>query len=116
MEQLDSKVGNLFLELGEKPRSTAVRVGKRSVAATGCRPVKVTLASSTAVRQLLINAKQLRQVVKLKSVYLSPDRTPEERVLQRELIKELKTKNSEQSDHHHYIKGGKIVSEKKTGG
>ncbi len=112
-EQLDDRISSVFLELGEKPRSTAVRIGRRPGEATGCRPVKVALDSSTAVRQLLIKAKQLRQVASLKSVYLCPDRRPEERALQRELINELKKKSSEQTDHHHYIKGGKVVSEKK---
>ena len=100
--------------MGEKPRSAAVRVGRRSGEGTGCRPVKVVLASSTAVRQLLLKAKHLRQVQQLKTVYLCPDRSPQEREFQRQLVLELKEKSRKQLDHHHYIKGGKVMSEAKT--
>ncbi len=113
-EQLDDKVSNVFMSLGEKPRSAAVRVGRRSEEGTGCRPVKVVLASSTAVRQLLLKARLLRRVEQLKAVYLCPDRSPQERECQRKLVLELKEKSNKQVDQHHYIKGGKVMSVAKT--
>ena len=113
-EQLEDTIISVFSELGEKPKCPAVRVGKSPVAGIGCRPVKVTLASSTAVRQLLMKARLLRQVERLKSVYLCPDRSPEERASRRQLILDLKKKTSEQPEHRHYIKCGKVVSEPKT--
>ena len=61
-EQLDVKLSSVFMDLGEKPRVEAVRFGRH--AATGnskCRPVKVTLGSSTAVQQILSKARALKQ-------------------------------------------------------
>ena len=109
-EQLDDKISAIFQEMEEKPRSSAVRVGIKSTNSAECRPVKVTLTSSTAVRQLLMKAKLLRQIQRLKAVYLSPDRSPEERSSRRQLVTELKKKKEEQVTHDHFIRGGKVVS------
>ncbi len=111
-EQLDSKVSGIFLELEEKPRSTAVRVGKTPTSTTesGCRPVKVTLTNSAAVRQILMKAKLLRQVEKFRAVYLCPDRSREDRASRRQLVTEMKKKAEEQPGHQHFIRGGKVVS------
>ena len=69
-EQLDGKLSSVFMELGEKPRVEAVRIGRRPEAGTACRsvkvtlvkvtPVKVTLASSTAVQQIMSKARTLK--------------------------------------------------------
>lgn len=114
-EQLDEMISDVFMELGEKPRVAAIRLGRKSPGVgTSCRPVKVTLASSTAVRQILTKTRNLRQLERLKAVYVSPDRSPVERAARRQLVLELKKKIAEQSDRKHYIKGGKVCSEDKT--
>ena len=110
-EQLDERISGIFLELGEKPRVAAMRVGKRPEAGGASRPVKVTLTSSTAVRQILTKTRNLRQLERLKSVYVTPDRSPAERTARRLLVAELKMKISEQPRRSHYIKGGKVCSE-----
>ena len=110
----DGKICAMFQELNEKPRCSAVRVGKApTTSPSSCRPVKVTLTSSTAVRQLLMKAKLLKEIERLKAVYLGPDRSPADRASQRQLITELKKKKEEQTTHEHFIRGGKVVSRAK---
>ena len=111
-EQLDDKISSVFLELGEKPRVAAVRLGKRPEA--GSRPVKVTLASSTAVQQIMSKARHLRQVERLKAVYVSPDRSPAERSARRLLVEERKKRAEDEPGRNHFIKGGKVCSVEKT--
>lgn len=115
-EQISERIGDVFLQLGEKPRLEASRLGRKDGSRSGaCRPVKVTLASSTQVRQILMKAKQLRQVDRLKSVYISPDRSVEERAVQKQLILDLKKRTAEQPDLRHFIRGGRVCSVEKNG-
>lgn len=113
LDGADGKISAMFQELDEKPRCSAVRVGKAPTTSASCRPVKVTLTSSTAVRQLLMKAKLLKEIERLKAVYLGPDRSPADRASQRQLIAELKKKKVEQTTHEHFIRGGKVVSRAK---
>ena len=111
-EHLDEKISEVFLGIGEKPRVAAVRVGSKT--GSGCRPVKVTLPSSTAARQILVNARKLRQVEKLKSVYVSRDRSPAEQAERKQLVVNMREKMDKQPGHYHYIRGGKVLSTVKT--
>ena len=114
-EQLDDKISSVFVELGEKPRVAAVRLGKRPVAGTvSCRPVMVTLASSTAARQILSKARHLRQVERLKTVYVCPDRSQAERSARKLLVEERQKRTEEDPGRNHFIKGGKVCSADKT--
>ena len=113
-EQLNEKVSDVFVEIGEKPQLAAVRIGRRPEGGTGCRPVKVTLTSSTAVQQILTRARLLKQQERLKDVYVSPDRSPEERSARRLLVEERKKKAAEEPERTHFIKGGKVCSVDKT--
>ena len=113
-EQLNEKICDVFVEIGEKPQLAAVRIGRRPEGGTGCRPVKVTLTSSTAVQQILTRARLLKQQERLKDVYVSPDRSPEERSARRLLVEERKKKAAEEPERKHFIKGGKVCSVDKT--
>ncbi len=113
-EKLASRVSVVFEKLGEKPRFEATRLGGKVPGKA--RPVKVTLANHTIVHQILSRAKQLRQDVTHKNVFLTPDRTPEQQADQRKLVLELKKKVAEQSGYRHFIKGGRICSVAKTVG
>ena len=113
-EQLNEKVSDVFVEIGEKPPLAAIRIGKRPEAGTSCRPVKVTLPSSTAVQQILSRAKLLKQQERLKSVYVSPDRSSAERSARRLLVDERKKRAEEEPERVHFIKGGKVCSVDKT--
>ena len=77
------------------------------------RPVKVTLSSSTIVQQILVKSRKLRLSAKYNTVFLSPDRTAEQRAQQRELVQELKKKTDAEPLKRHFIKGGQIVSVEK---
>ena len=72
--------------------------------------MKVTLATLTTARQILSKAKNLRQSQKFKSVYICPDRSPEDRAARRTLVLELKAAAKTQPDRKFYIKDGKVVS------
>ena len=102
-ERTDSKVATMFAELEEKPKVSACRIGTKKTGTV--RPVKVTLASSTAVHQILAKSRQLKLVEKFKSVYVCPDRSPEERAARRTLVKELKSAAAEQPGFRHYSQG-----------
>ena len=107
-EEIQKSVSRVFEELGEKPRLEAVRLGKKMQSKV--RPVKVTLSSSSAVHQILSSCSKLRQSANYKTVFLSPDRTDEERAKHRQLVLRLKEKTAAEPSKKHYIKGGEIVS------
>ena len=110
-EQIYDRVNEVFGDLGEKPRFEAQRLGKRSSGdAKKVRPVKVNLPSSAVVTQLLKKARNLRQSEKHKSVFISPDKTPEERATQRKLVEEMKKKAMEEPEKRHFIRRGAICS------
>ena len=110
-EQISNKVADLFDEIGENTRVSASRVGvKKSGSTPGHRPVKCTLTNSTAVHQILLKSRQLKLLDTYKSVFICPDRTPEERAARRALVAELKAANTKQPNHRHYIKHGKVHS------
>ena len=72
-EQLESVVGELLSDLGEKPRVSASRIGVKSSESRSkpvCRPVKLSLPYSSAAHQLqiLLKAKTLKEMSKYKSV------------------------------------------------
>ena len=60
--------------------------------------------------QILTKASNLRNFDQYKQVFISPDRTPEQRAARRELIEQLKLKRTNEPNSRHYIKGGQILS------
>ena len=105
-EKLGEKVNEL---LGEKPRFEACRVGESRGGATK-RPVKVSLKNSLTTRRILAKSSKLRSVEQFRGVYVSPDRTPEQRATQRALVEELKKRRTEEPSKRHFIRGGIIES------
>ncbi len=110
-EDQGSKVTAVFSEISEKPIFEAARIGRES--AEKIRPIKVSFRSSDTVHQILVKAKQLRLSKTHRSVYISPDRSSEERVKLKELITEMKRKASEDQSKHYYVKSGRIFSRDK---
>ena len=106
--ELDTSVSQVFQHLGEKPRFEAVRLGKKKESAV--RPVRVVLSSAHSAQSVLVKSRNLRHADKYKRVFLSPDRTVEERERQRGLVQQLKKKMEEEPQSKHYIKHGQIVS------
>ncbi len=113
-EQLETKVGGLFLELGEKPKLTASRVGRKA-GADKCRPVKVVLSSANNVNQILMKSGTLKRIAQFEKVYLRPDMSAEERAARKILVVELKQAINDQPTRYHYIQGGTIHSRDKVG-
>ena len=93
--------------MGVKPKFTAQRVGQTKAGAVK-RPIKVVFRNSLVARQVLAKAPKLREAEKFGKVFVSPDRTPEQRVFQRDLVSELKRRRADQKDKTHYIRGGKV--------
>ena len=108
-ENVNDAVGEVFHVLGEKPRVEACRLGSNK-SDKSMRPIKVTASSAAVVNQILSKARKLRQIEKYKAVFVCPDRSPEERANQRELVKSLKIKLVEEPDKKHSIKNGQIIS------
>ena len=102
-EQLNSKVGEILLELDEKPKVEASRIGQYH--SEKVRAVKVTLSTSVAVSQILAKARKLRTSPKHSSVYISQDRSPAEREQHRLLVAELKKMRDADKSKRYYIKG-----------
>jgi hypothetical protein len=108
-EQLCDRVSQVFLDIGEKPRIEASRLGR--VCKTGIvRPVKVALSSASTVNQILMKAKNLKESSKYGAVFICPDRSPVQRAQHKQLVAELKQKNNEDKTKRHFIRGGKICS------
>ena len=68
------------------------------------KALRATNYISQAVEQ------SVQQILGNESVYLTPDRTAEQRVEHRTLVEQLKKKGEDEPARHHYIKGGQIFS------
>ena len=77
------------------------------------RPDRSKLCFRTAL-VFLTKAKYLRQSERYKTVYISPDRSPEEREAHKQLVLQLKNKRDTDRESHHFIRDGKICSIPKT--
>ena len=102
-------MAGVFEALGEKPRAEAYRLGKKKTDKS-TRPVKVNVANSTVVSQILSKARKLRKVSGFESVFVCPDRSIEQRAKQKLLVTDLKRLVKEQIDKKHFIKNGEIMS------
>ena len=60
--------------------------------------------------QILSKVSNLRYFDQYRQVFISPDRTPEQRAVHRELIEQLKFKRTNEPTSRHYIRGGQIFS------
>jgi hypothetical protein len=73
------------------------------------RPVKVTMRYSDEVKHLLNSANKLRKDDGVyKNVYLSPDRSKEERAVHKKLVLEMKELITKNPNKHYFIRGNEI--------
>jgi hypothetical protein len=112
-EHLSERVSCLFEELGEKSKVEVCRIG-RVASKELARLVKVVFSNSTSPRIVLLRSKHLNRSDRYKNVYISPDSTPEERTLRRQLVLTMKSKKADEPGHHHFIKDGKVCSVART--
>ena len=74
------------------------------------RPIKVRLKRQGAVRDVLRNAKKLKEAEKLASIFISPDRSEEERLAHKQLIDEMRRMRNEDSTKYFFIRRGAVCS------
>ena len=107
-ESLKDKVGKVLLEVNQKPRlRQVVRLGQQM---GRCRPVRVSLENSDTVHSILKDSTKFKTSTMYSKVFISPDRTPEERIEHSELVREMKSKIQSDSSKHWKINKGKVVS------
>ena len=104
---MHEKVASVLEILGEKPKFKATRIGQQGAGNTK-RPIKVSFRDSNVSRQVLKKASRLRSSDSHSSVYISPDRTIEQRNIHRDLVIELKRKRTDEPDKTHFIRNGRV--------
>ena len=108
-EGLETRISEVLGEVGLKPKLEAQRIGKKKPDSV-IRPVKVCVSSSLIVHQILVNARNLRNSDKFKTVYLSPDRSPKQREVRKELVTTMRAQALAEPHKKFYIKEGQIHS------
>ena len=106
-EQLEAQVSEVLETIGMKPKVEAQRIGRRKTAGS-TRPVKVIATNSLVVDQILSNARNLRNSVKFRTVFLSQDRSVEQRKVRKDLVQDMKKRALAEPSKKFYIKDGKI--------
>ena len=102
-EDLAEIVEELFLAINFKLKFEAARIGIGSK-----RPVKVMLENANVVSDVLRAAKNLNGTEEYCNVYITVDRSIEERASRKKLVLEMKQKISEDPSKHYYIRGGQV--------
>ena len=111
-EVLSDKVSEVMETIGEKPKMEVCRQGKPTT--NRPRPVKIAFSNSLFVVQILSKAQRLKSSVRHSLVFLSPDRSVEQRAEHRSLVADLKKRKLEEPDKRHYIRNGTVKSAEKT--
>eukprot|EP00116_Pleurobrachia_bachei_P005284 sb/3465546/ len=103
-----NKLKELFEHLAEAPVLSEVsRLGRTSDGRV--RPVRVVLRSRETARAILGKSAQLRDSETFQSVFISPDRTVEERTERRDLVARLKEKREKEPEKMFRIRRGSVV-------
>lgn len=98
-ENVNNLMDGVFENIAQKPRHESTRIGSVKVEEPDRpRPVKVSLSSSAHVYQVQKAARKLKDSDQYCRVFICPDRTAEERKLQRETIKQRKKNSEEQCE------------------
>ena len=75
--------------------------------------MRISLANSSIVHQILSKSKELRLSQQYKTVFIAPDRSSEEQARNHQLVLELKKKSMEDLNKRYYIRSGIICFEEK---
>ena len=99
------------------PHMTVPSVGSRIIKPhTFChdarneRPIKLSYTNSSVSAEVLRKGRELKGTDKFSSVFIRPDRSPEQRVAQRQLVIDFKSKLRDEPHMRHYIRGDQIIS------
>ena len=82
------------------------RIGKMEPNKT--RPLKVEFDSSTEVEMILKHAHKLKANSEFRTVYLSPDRTSEQRQSHNKLVKKMKEMINQDNSKYYFIRDNKV--------
>ena len=113
-EDINVIIDEVLENVGCKPRHESVRIGFKKQTEPDSnkhRPVKVSVASSAHVMAILRSAKRLKSVERFKNVFISPDRTTEERKSRREAVALLRKKTLDNPDKRFFIRNNKVLSD-----
>ena len=113
-EDINVIINEVLENIGCKPCHESVRIGfKKQTEADSNkhRPVKVSVASSAHAIAILRSAKRLKSVERFKNVFISPDRTTEERKSRREAVALLRVKTQENPGKHFFIRNNTVLSD-----
>ena len=111
---LRAGVDAIMENLNEKPAILNIsRVGKTTEDKYNIRPIKISLHSADMVQQLLRKSSLLKDVGGYGEIYLSPDRSPQERATYKKLREQLMCKSKEEPNKVHYIRNNRLVSRDK---
>ena len=101
----------------ENERPTVVKCERVGVKKSDVRrPIKITLRNSETVRDVLSRAKLLRSFVTTgynfdhNKLYLTPDRSLDERITRQKLVQEMKDKIKKDSSKRYYIRNNKVCA------
>ncbi|KAL5258246.1 hypothetical protein ACHWQZ_G013022 [Mnemiopsis leidyi] len=109
-ECVTTKVSTILEQLEEKPRIMGCRrIGQRVTGESKKRPIIFSVKSTDIVYQILKKAKRLKDIEDFKTVYISPNRTLDERISRQKLVTELKERRSGDPTGHYFIRKGEIV-------
>ncbi|KAL5260533.1 hypothetical protein ACHWQZ_G010615 [Mnemiopsis leidyi] len=107
-DRVTSVVTKVLEQMNEKPQVMQCRrIGKPNATAT--RPIIFSVRSSDVAHQILKKAKLLRDIEGYKTVYISPNRTREERVARQKLVCKLKEKRKGDPNSRYFIRKDEIV-------
>ena len=108
---MESKVSEILDLLEEEPKVIDCRrIGHDHPGKP--RPIRFKVRNSNIVYQILRKAKRLKDIEGYKTVFISPDRSPEERINRQALVGELKIKRQNDTTHRYFIRKGEIVGVK----
>ncbi|KAL5252941.1 hypothetical protein ACHWQZ_G015637 [Mnemiopsis leidyi] len=107
-ENPEQKVVAILDKLEEKPQiSGCVRIGQIKPGVV--RPLRFRVRSQETVYQILRKASKLRNFEDCQKVFISPDRTVEERISRKMLVEQLKEKRGADPNNNYVIRKGEIV-------
>ena len=111
----EQKIRAILDKLDEKPQiSGCVRLGQIKPGVV--RPLRFRVRSQETVYQILRKASTLRNLEDCKKIFLSPDRTVEERISRKKLVDQLREKRGADPNNNYVIRKGEIVRDDKTPG
>ena len=112
-DNLRNCVKEVFDEMRVRPDIRKICSVVKKSSESSSRPINVRVSSASTASLILGQARLLRnsEVQRLRSVFVKPDRTKEEREERRSLVQDMKQRRTSEPNKRHYIRGGAVHSE-----